>query len=140
MTRFLTSLCYLLTAKGRARSALLHAKFFAIGLIGPGALLSNGERSLIKILREPDATSFLLELLSKGSPAGQLYALAGLLELRYPKITELLATHRNRTEMVRIRLACFGSFQPIGEIVTTIERGDYFGLLRAHAKHFANRR
>ncbi len=51
---------------------------FAIGGIGVAGATSEGERALRNLLAEPDATAKLEGLLTKATPAGQLYALLGL--------------------------------------------------------------
>ena len=51
---------------------------FAIGGIGVAGTTSDGERSLRNLLEDPDATTKLEGLLTKATPAGQLYALLGL--------------------------------------------------------------
>jgi hypothetical protein len=51
---------------------------FAVGGIGVAGTMSEGERSLRNLLEDPVATVKLEGLLTKATPAGQLYALLGL--------------------------------------------------------------
>ena len=49
-----------------------------MGGIGVAGTTSDGERSLRNLLEDPAATTKLEGLLTKATPAGQLYALLGL--------------------------------------------------------------
>ena len=51
---------------------------FAVGGIGIAGTMSDGERSLRSLMEDPVATMKLEGLLTKATPAGQLYALLGL--------------------------------------------------------------
>jgi hypothetical protein len=57
---------------------LRHVEAFAMGGIGVAGTMSEGERSLRNLLSDPAATAKLEGLLTKATPAGQLYALLGL--------------------------------------------------------------
>ena len=57
---------------------LWHVETFAVGGIGVAGTMSEGERSLRNLLNHPAATAKLEGLLTKATPAGQLYALLGL--------------------------------------------------------------
>src|SRR5882724_11753529 len=51
---------------------------FAMGGIGVAGTMSEGERALRQILKEPDAVSRLESMIPNATPAGKLYGLLGL--------------------------------------------------------------
>lgn len=113
------------TASGRACRTLMKAEFFAIGPIGASARISSAERALIRILREPAATTMLLETLPRATLAGQLYILVGLQERGYTSMGELLDEYRGRTDEVTTQTACLRGSQPVRNIVARIAEGTY---------------
>ena len=77
---------------------LRQATFFAVGRIDDGQV-SEGERNLRAVLRQPDAQEEFSELLGSASAAGQMYALVGLRLL--DRDADLIAAQQPRRAVVR---------------------------------------
>ena len=112
-----------------SETTLRQTTIFALGGIGYAGIMSDGERMLREILKEPDAARRLESVLPNASAAGQLYALLGL-RLRdraaYQREIEKL---RGRDAKVQTMRGCIMQQESFRELVKQIERGDYDSFL-----------
>ena len=104
---------------------LERTQLFAIGAIYEDGRMSEGERALRAILREPDATRQLEAMLLRAPPAGRLYALWGL-RLRdravYTRVLRMLSKQDARVTVMRDGITRAASFQAV---VSEIHHGKY---------------
>jgi hypothetical protein len=109
----------------RAVSSLAQEKAFALGGVGVAGTMSPGESDLRAVLKQTDAVQQLQSLLTKASPAGQLYALLGL-RLRDRAVYEqALPAFRKRSDVVSTMHGCTVMDEKMDSIVHQIEHGDY---------------
>lgn len=109
----------------RAVSSLAREKVFALGGVGVAGTISAGESDLRAVLKVADALQQLQSLLTKASPAGQLYALLGL-RLRDRAVYEqALPAFRKRSDVVSTMHGCTVMDEKMDSIVHQIEHGDY---------------
>jgi hypothetical protein len=110
-------------------ATLRKTELFALGGIGVAGTMSEGERALREVLKEPDLSARLEKLVSEASPAGQLYALLGL-RLRdrtaYERALEKLRTTDAKVQTAR---GCILQQESFGDLVKEIERGQYDNFL-----------
>jgi hypothetical protein len=108
-----------------AVSGLAHTQLFAVGGIGVAGSMSDGERDLRTVLKQPNAAAVLREILSRATPAGQLYALLGL-RLRDRAVYEqVLPALRKRSDVISTARGCILMKEEMASIVRQIEHGDY---------------
>jgi hypothetical protein len=110
-------------------AALQKTGMFALGGIGVAGTMSEGERALREMLKEPDATARLEKLVSSGSPAGKLYALLGLRirdRAAYERALEKCRTLDGKIETAR---GCIISQESFRDLLKEIERGQYDNFL-----------
>jgi len=110
---------------GNAETLLQKAGTFAMGGIGYGGIMSEGERALREVLAEPDAVARLESLLPESSAAGQLYALVGLRVRDREAYKRALAAFGQRSAAVQTMRGCIGMRVPFRELVKQIDQGDY---------------
>lgn len=101
------------------------ADCFRIGPIGYGADTSPEKIALVKIMNQSDSYVVLEKLFYQASPAGQLYALAGLRLVDKTKYEKLLMQIKHRNREISSQLGCIVQEEPIGNIVEDIERGEF---------------
>ena len=112
-----------------AGAALQKTGMFALGGIGVAGTMSEGERALREMLKEPDATARLEKLVSSGSPARKLYALLGLRirdRAAYERALEKCRTLDAKVETAR---GCMISQESFRDLLKEIERGQYDNFL-----------
>lgn len=86
------------------------------------------------LANEPDAQAILLDVIDTATPAGQMYALAGLVALRHPEANELLSRYKGNTTKIRIFGGDIISYSSVADLVQGIERGYYLReILPEHA-------
>lgn len=125
------------TEAGVLRDEVLHkAAVFAVGPVGFGAQTSRGELALRGILAQLDPVPALLDLLERGSPAGQLYALVGL-SMAHPERFKIEVARFGAGELADREVAtmtgCIVSPERFGDVVDRISRGRYAVRLSPHA-------
>jgi hypothetical protein len=102
---------------------------FALGGIGEAGTMSEGERALREVLKEPDVPARLEKLLSDASPAGRLYALLGLRLRDRAAYERALAKLRTTDANVQTARGCILQQESFGDLVKEIERGQYNSFL-----------
>lgn len=102
---------------------------FALGGIGFAGVMSEGERTLREILKEPDAARRLQSVLPNASPAGQLYALLGLRLRDRAAYQRALEKYRANNAKVQTMRGCILQQESFGKLITQIEHGDYDSFL-----------
>jgi len=100
-----------------AYRGLLAARLFTDDWIG-GGVLSPHAKAFRTLLAEPEAPAVFRDLLARGSPSGQLYALCGLWLTDRPALYSILAPFRSDTREVTTMIGCVPSVQRIGRLVT----------------------
>ena len=111
---------------------LERTQLFALGAIYEDGRMSEGERALRAILREPDATRQLEAMLLRASPAGRLYALLGL-RLRdravYARVLRTLPKEDAQVRVMRDGIIRAASLQAV---VSEIQHGKYDSPALSH--------
>jgi hypothetical protein len=110
-------------------ATLRKAQLFALGGIGVAGSMSEGERALREVLKEPDVPARLEKLLSDAPPAGQLYALLGLRLRDRTAYERALGKLRITDAKVQTARGCMLSEESFGDLVKEIERGQYDNFL-----------
>ena len=110
-------------------AALQEAASFALGGVGVAGTMSEGERALREVLKEPDAVARLERALPNASPAGQLYALLGLRLRDRAAYQRALEKYRANDASVQTMRGCLLQQESFRELVKQIERGDYDSFL-----------
>lgn len=108
-----------------AFGSLEEASSFAFGGIGVAGTMSDGERELRAVLSQPDAATRLESMLSRASPAGQLYVLLGLRLRDRTAYARALETLRQRDVRVQVIGGCIISTESFRALVSQIEHGKY---------------
>lgn len=82
------------------------------------------------LLASRDAAKHFEKLMRNGSPAGRLYALAGLTEVRAPHAEDYLdEALANSSQRVEVFLGCSNLEEPVSRVAALIKEGD-FSLFR----------
>jgi hypothetical protein len=111
--------------RAEADNALQKAGNFALGGVGVAGTMSEGERALREVLKEPDAIARLENALPNSSPAGQLYALLGLRLRDRPAFQRALEKCRTNDTKVQTMRGCILQEESFRDLVKQIEHGDY---------------
>jgi hypothetical protein len=131
MKNWITGVCALTAVVAFAEqqisseAVLQKTQMFALGGIGVAGTMSEGERALREILKQPDALARLEALLANGSPAGKLYALLGLRikdRPRYERARDKFPKLEMKIETAR---GCMLDREPVSHLADEIERGQY---------------
>ena len=101
-----------------------------MGGVGIAGTMSQGERALREILKEPEAVARLESVLPDASPAGQLYALLGLRLRDRAAYQRALEKCRANDASVPTMRGCLLQRESFAELVKQIERGDYDSFLK----------
>jgi hypothetical protein len=110
-------------------SALQKTGTFALGGVGIAGTMSEGERRLREVLKEPDAARRLEIMLPNASAAGQLYALLGLRLRDRAAYQRALEKYRANDANVATMRGCIMHRESFRKLVEEIERGDYDSFL-----------
>jgi hypothetical protein len=112
-----------------ADQALRKTATFALGGVGFAGVMSEGERLLREVLKEPDAARRLESLLPDASAAGQLYALLGLRLRDRVAYQQALEKYRANDANVQTMRGCIMQRESFRKLIEQIERGDYDSTL-----------
>jgi hypothetical protein len=110
-------------------TALQKTMTFALGGVGYAGTMSEGERTLREVLKEPDATRRLESVLPNASAAGQLYALLGLRMRDRAAYQRALEKYRANDGIVPTMRGCIMQRESFRKLVGQIEDGDYDSFL-----------
>jgi len=91
--------------------------------------MSDGERTLRAVLKEPDAARRLESVLPNASAAGQLYALLGLRLRDRAAYRRALEKYRANEANVPTMRGCIMQRESFPKLAEQIERGDYDSFL-----------
>ena len=108
-----------------AATGLAQTQLFALGGIGVAGSMSDGERDLRAVLDQPEAAALLREILSRATPAGQLYALLGLRLRDRAAYEQPLPALRKRAAVISTARGCILMKAEMAALVREIEHGDY---------------
>ena len=108
-----------------SETALRKTTTFALGGVGFGGVMSEGERTLREILKESDAARRLESVLPDASAAGQLYALLGLRLRDRAAYQRALDKYRTNDAKVQTMRGCIVRQESFRDLVKQIEQGDY---------------
>lgn len=96
---------------------------FSGAAVGVAATTPDTVQALRLILKDPAAEDIFRQLLAEATPAGQLYALAGLYVIN-PEFARTAATpYESSQEMVRTQFGCVNAEMPISEVTEQILEG-----------------
>jgi hypothetical protein len=104
---------------------LAAAKSLAFGGVGVAGLMSEGERNLRAVLKQPDASEQLQAAFGHATPAGKLYILVGLRRCdraAYQKEFDSLARSNDDVEVVR---GCMISKESFRQVLSQIQDGRF---------------
>jgi hypothetical protein len=96
-------------------------KTFAIGPTGYAAVISQGEKLLLKILRSERADAFLVMMLRDGTNEAKLYALYGLQKLDRTESKKHFENYRNLQTEVQTMSGCEIGKEKFSEVVVQID-------------------
>ena len=106
-------------------SILRKISAFAVGGVGVAGTMSEGERALRELLKQPDAVVRLEHMLPDASAPGQLYALLGLRVRDREAYRRALARYGQRDVNVQTMRGCILQQEPFTTLVKQIDHGDY---------------
>ncbi len=106
-------------------SVLKAAKRFAVGPVSESAVITREEKALRALMKEPKASAKLQSLLATATPAGRMYALLGLQELKDPAFERNFPKYADRKDLVETMEGCIVSPRPIKDVVAEIRSGGY---------------
>jgi hypothetical protein len=112
-------------AAADADSILRKAGSFAMGGVGVAGTMSEGERALREILKQPDTVARLASLLPEASTPGQLYALLGLRARDREAYQRALAKYGQREVSVQTMRGCSLQQESFRSLAKEIDHGDY---------------
>lgn len=112
-----------------AEALLRKAGSFALGGVGVAGTMSEGERALRGVLKEPDAIGRLESVLPNASAAGQLYALLGLRLRDRAAYQRALEKHGANDAKVQTMRGCILQTESFRDLIKQIEHGDYDSFL-----------
>jgi len=96
---------------------------FSDAAVGAAGTTPDTVKALRLILNDPAAESIFKQLLAEATPAGQLYALAGLYVIN-PEFARLAAKpYESSQEMVQTQFGCINAEMPISEVTMQILDG-----------------
>ncbi|HYU22429.1 MAG TPA: hypothetical protein VEM60_04750 [Candidatus Dormibacteraeota bacterium] len=108
-----------------AVTILQNAEQFSSASVGYAGMTPNEVIAWRVIAFRADAESTFLKLLDTATPAGQLYALAGLRFRSNALFTREAEQFKSRSDKVHIISGCIVWSTPFDEIVTQIGRGEW---------------
>ena len=108
-----------------ADAVLRKTSSFALGGVGVAGSMSEGERALREVLKEPDATARLESALPNATPAGQLYALLGLRGRDRAAFQRALEKFGENSATVQTMRGCILQKESFRDLLKQIEHGDY---------------
>jgi hypothetical protein len=108
-----------------ADSILRKSGAFALGGVGVAGTMSEGERALRELLKQPDAVVRLEHMLPDASAPGQLYALLGLRLRDREAYQRALAKYGQRDVTVQTMRGCIVQQEHFTTLVKQIDHGDY---------------
>ena len=91
--------------------------------------MSEGERALREVLKEPDVIARLENALPNSTPAGQLYDLLGLRLRDRAAYQRALEKYRANSAKVQTMRGCILQQESFGDLIKQIEHGDYDSFL-----------
>ena len=119
------SVCMFAVASEKQLSPFERADMFGIGPLGDGGTTSEEERGLRALLKTPDASEKLSQIIRSASPAGQLYALLGL-HLRDPQAFDrAIPDFLRRDDIVTTMTGCIINEERMATVAQRIARGEY---------------
>ena len=108
-----------------ADATLRKASSFAMGGVGAGGVMSQGERALRDVLKKSDAVARLERMLPQASPAGQLYALLGLRARDRNAYQQALMKYGQSDAIVKTMRGCILGQESFAALVNQIDHGDH---------------
>jgi len=98
--------------------------------VGVAATTPDTVKALRVILKDPAAENIFKQLLAEATPAGQLYALAGLYVINPEFARRVAKPYESNQTMVQTQFGCVNAEMPISKVTKQILEG---GLPRALA-------
>ena len=108
-----------------ALTILQNAPQFSSASVGFAGITPNEVIAWRLLVFRADAESTLLRLLDTATPAGQLYALAGLRFRSTALFAQQAERFKGRLDQVPTVSGCLGGSATFGELVTQISRGEW---------------
>jgi hypothetical protein len=110
-----------------AMDVLRGAPTFASASVGYEGTVPPTVVAWLTILSEPTARNLFQDVLRTGTPAGQMYALAGLRAIDVPLFLEVARPLRRTQLPVTILVGTFASLTSSAEILHELDRGMWIG-------------
>jgi hypothetical protein len=116
---------------------LRSAHRFEAGAVGAAGSVPTSVVAWLTIARSRTADSLFRELLFTSTPAGRLYALAGLRKTNPGLFTDVARHLRMTDTSVPTLNGCIGTTEPMRTLVRDLERGEWVnGFLRADPRAY----
>lgn len=112
--------------KAETRVALENLKkadVFAGAAVGIAGVESSGVRDFRIVMRDTDAPALFAQLARDGTPAGRLYALAGLYLKDRPAFDKVASTAVSSDTKVNTMFGCMAGNEPAGGLLKSIASG-----------------
>ena len=126
-----------ISALAESMDILRHAPRFEAAAVGYSGSVPTSVVAWLTVVRSAAPDSLLRNLLQTGTPAGQLYALAGLRVTNPQLFTETARAFRTFHPTVPTWAGCIGGSELVRSIVSDLERGEWVdGFLRAERARY----
>ena len=109
-----------------AMRVLRTAPSFSSASVGFGGVVPDAVVAWLTILSQSSADSLFLELLGMATPAGRMYALAGLRAIDPREFERQAGILRRDASPVNTLVGCIGSTMTTAQIVAELDRGMWF--------------
>ena len=115
------------TALEDALHVLRTARTVASSSIGYSGIVPDAVVAWLTVLKHPHARDTYLELLRTGTPAGQIYALAGIRTVDPPLYQDLAERYRRDRTPISAMAGCIGFEMAAADLVAELDRGMWIG-------------
>ena len=107
---------------------------------GFGGVVPHAVVAWLTIVSQTSADSLFLDLLGMASPAGRMYALAGLRAIDPPKFERRASLFRRDSGLVNTLIGCIGSTMTTAQIVSELDRGMWLAdfMTASRARYFGD--
>ena len=123
-----------------AMDVLRTAPRFASASVGFGGVVPHAVVAWLTVLSQSSADSLFLDLLGMATPAGRMYALAGLRAIDPAEFERRASPFRRDANPVNTLMGCIGSTMTTAQIVSELDRGMWLAdfMTASRARYFGD--
>ena len=123
-----------------AMHLLRTAPTFSSASVGYGGVVPDAVVAWLTIVSHSSAPSVFFELLDTATPAGRMYALAGLRAIELPQFELQARFFRHDASPVNTLIGCIGSTMTTAQIVAELDRGMWIEefLMASKARYYGD--